>query len=662
MSDITLTVPVYLDLDPGCAVLVKSSTTKQPAGRLRIVSGDKRLYSLRLHQTPEGSTWQRCGLPSGWTMVLSGKLAPGGETPYFTNSTWTTAGSGTTLAYTATLNFGVDPEFWGSPATTPRVVYFDVEIRDGTNTVRGTWQFEAEIHRENYGSGDETYEADEPFLDRPAADNIYLSFDAAQTLTSGQKTQAQTNLGGSTVGRAVFSLTNPSAVTWLRVNADNTVTARTAAETVTDLGITAGSGDVTSDGTITVPNNGKVLIVNGLKTVGAGVAYATLATPSTLVLRDGSGGILVTAASAGTFGATNEISLIEDGVFEFAALKDEGDGDPIVYAYNTALDVVTFSIRPLTGALVAASGAFTVDSNGNMTATHGKFQGSGEQAGHVILSQGTTPNGTGSTTTLWGISGGFGWRDGTGTAYTFTLGGNIAFTSVSRAFVNSTTERDARQSIGAASLRTSQIPVNDAAWSTANTGTVAVNTYTSGARLIQVASGVTGLGRANFNNANVSSFLPGTRTQVDYSQSFAFSVSGMFSLSATTTSKALITPAASSTLAATDLAAKGIAIRFAGTGSVVQVMIQAHNGTTTTNSTAYTYGTQNDSVADLRLAWIAGTGVYLYLDGTLICSLTTGLPSGLGTSAQTCPGLIVEDASTSTGAVVRLTTITAARG
>jgi hypothetical protein len=43
MSDITLTVPVYLDLDPGCAVLVKSSTTKQPAGRLRIVSGDRRL-------------------------------------------------------------------------------------------------------------------------------------------------------------------------------------------------------------------------------------------------------------------------------------------------------------------------------------------------------------------------------------------------------------------------------------------------------------------------------------------------------------------------------------------------------------------------------------------------------------------------------------------
>ncbi len=46
------------------------------------------------------------------------------------------------------------------------------------------------------------------------------------------------NLGGSTVGIAVFKLGNPAAVTFLRINADNTVTARSAADLKTDLALT----------------------------------------------------------------------------------------------------------------------------------------------------------------------------------------------------------------------------------------------------------------------------------------------------------------------------------------------------------------------------------------------------------------------------------------
>ena len=48
----------------------------------------------------------------------------------------------------------------------------------------------------------------------------------------------------TTVGTNLATLANPSAVTFLRINADNTVTARTAAEMVTDLGITSGSTSV----------------------------------------------------------------------------------------------------------------------------------------------------------------------------------------------------------------------------------------------------------------------------------------------------------------------------------------------------------------------------------------------------------------------------------
>lgn len=47
---------------------------------------------------------------------------------------------------------------------------------------------------------------------------------------------ARTNLGATTVGGNIFTATNPGAVTFIRVNADNTITFRTVAETLSDLG------------------------------------------------------------------------------------------------------------------------------------------------------------------------------------------------------------------------------------------------------------------------------------------------------------------------------------------------------------------------------------------------------------------------------------------
>lgn len=51
---------------------------------------------------------------------------------------------------------------------------------------------------------------------------------------------ARTNLGGTTVGGNLFTLTNPSAVAFVRINADNTVTARSAANFRADLGLDTG--------------------------------------------------------------------------------------------------------------------------------------------------------------------------------------------------------------------------------------------------------------------------------------------------------------------------------------------------------------------------------------------------------------------------------------
>lgn len=68
---------------------------------------------------------------------------------------------------------------------------------------------------------------------------------------------ARTNLGSTTVGDNLFTLTNPSAVTFPRFNADNTVSALNASAFRTAIGAGTGDGTVTSvTGTSPVASSG----------------------------------------------------------------------------------------------------------------------------------------------------------------------------------------------------------------------------------------------------------------------------------------------------------------------------------------------------------------------------------------------------------------------
>lgn len=78
---------------------------------------------------------------------------------------------------------------------------------------------------------------------------------------------------GTTVGKALVNLTNPSAIRFIRINADNSVTARTAAEFRSDIGAGTGSGTVTSVG-LSVPTG--FSIANSPVT-GAGTLTLTFA-------------------------------------------------------------------------------------------------------------------------------------------------------------------------------------------------------------------------------------------------------------------------------------------------------------------------------------------------------------------------------------------------
>jgi hypothetical protein len=59
----------------------------------------------------------------------------------------------------------------------------------------------------------------------------------------------RTSLGGTTVGQNFFTLTNPSAITFVQINADNTITTMDAPTFRTAIGAGTGGGSVTSVGT-----------------------------------------------------------------------------------------------------------------------------------------------------------------------------------------------------------------------------------------------------------------------------------------------------------------------------------------------------------------------------------------------------------------------------
>lgn len=81
----------------------------------------------------------------------------------------------------------------------------------------------------------------------------------------------RTSLGGTTVGSNFFTLTNPSAITFTRINADNTVSTLDAATFRTAIGAGTGGGSVTSidvsGGTTGLTTSGGPVTTNGTITL-----------------------------------------------------------------------------------------------------------------------------------------------------------------------------------------------------------------------------------------------------------------------------------------------------------------------------------------------------------------------------------------------------------
>ena len=153
---------------------------------------------------------------------------------------------------------------------------------------------------------------------------------------------ARTNFGATTLGSNVFTITNPSAITFPRFNADNTVSALDAASFRTAIGAGSGAGSVTS--------------VGGTGTVNGITLTGTVTSSGDLTLGGTLSGVSLTTQVTGTLpvgnGGTGATTLTANNV-----ILGNGTSAPLFVAPGTSGNVLTSNGTTWTSATPAASGA-----------------------------------------------------------------------------------------------------------------------------------------------------------------------------------------------------------------------------------------------------------------------------------------------------------------
>lgn len=265
---------------------------------------------------------------------------------------------------------------------------------------------------------------------------------------------ARAALGSSTLGDNLFIITNPSAVTFPRFNADNTVSALDAATFRTAIGAGTGGGSVTS-----VAGTGTV---NGITLTGTVTSSGSLTLGGTL------SGVSLTTQVSGTLpianGGTNGTATPTSGAVPY------GTGTAYAFsAVGTSGQVLTSSgagaptwTTPTTGTVTSVTGTAPVVSSGGSTPAISMAAATASVNGYLTSTDWTTFNnkGSGSVTSV----------SGTGTVNGITLTGTVTSSG-------SLTLGGTLGGIANSQLTNSSITINGSAISLG--GTVSVGTVTS---------------------------------------------------------------------------------------------------------------------------------------------------------------------------------------
>lgn len=208
---------------------------------------------------------------------------------------------------------------------------------------------------------------------------------------------ARTNLGATTLGSNLFTATNPSAVTFIRVNADNTISTLNAADFRTAIS----AGTVTSIATQDGITGGTITTTGTLGLTGQALALHNLSTNG-IIARTGSGTVAARTLTAGS----NVTITNGDGVSgnpTISASFTEADTLATVTGRGNTTDTgiilqdtASVSLTDVVNATVATTSATAVDTFAFATYRSAKYlvqitQGSNYQVSEIlVLHNGTT--------------------------------------------------------------------------------------------------------------------------------------------------------------------------------------------------------------------------------------------------------------------------------
>lgn len=671
---ITPTLNTFLNYNnPSQPVLVSAASTALARG-IQVTGGEKVTFNVYLVDAT-GASPTYVVPAEGDTVRFSAKENANDEELAYLFDEWTIYED----HVTCTADFATVEGFWTTSDGPAKSLIANFEVETESGLVR-KWSFFLQIVHQSYGG------------EAPPVNpgDTYVKY-TAQTPTDPQKSQARANIGAGTsnfdpASPGPIGGTTPSSITTTDATlgvggTDPLIVTNVAAGNVNYAGLhnflgtttfgNAAQGQIDGNGAASFPTlsvGGNALSLGGnnvtFGTWGAGFVQAESSADALASLGIGAADdVSFGTVSASDLYATNSVSAGSG----LAVLGSDGA------ITGESIDITNVANL---GTLSVAGGTFSSDSSGNVNATTQKLNGASGVAGSLSLKQGTTASGTASYTSLWGISGGLGWRDGTGTAYSLTLpsatgtlalvSGNLG-TPTTLTLTNATGltvaggGTGASTSVGArtnlALNRLTPVYANDAAWVTpsAISGVVSVNTYSTGARTGTVSTATAGFGRFYYNIANTCNIYTSARTTVNWSTSFRISFRALIYVNANASSKITILLATSTATVAHDLAALGLGIQAYGNGSACRIRLQSHNGTSATNGTDVAWTASDENFYDFELVWTAGTGATLYKDDVSLCSVATGLPSGNGAGGATCPMVLFENgAGSSDNTTVRL--------